>query len=228
MSLIAAGISAGANLLNSAVGAHFDKQAQKREHSFQKHFAKRSLGWRIKDARAHGISPLAAMGGAAQPSGVGISSRDPGIGAAGDAFASAIQRKKAARQQREAQEYQRERDAAELSLRERELDIAEKNANTRRIAELNRTMVMSGALHRPGHRGIGPAGYSDVIRQGPNVLRSGASTDAHAVENRYGSLVGDMHGVSKYVEDLSRRASVPKSRLDKRGHLGARTRSCLF
>lgn len=64
-----AGISAGANLIGSAIngimaGQSFDFQREmwNKNYNAQKEFAQNSMQWRVADARAAGLHPLAALG----------------------------------------------------------------------------------------------------------------------------------------------------------------------
>lgn len=64
-----AGISAGANLIGSAIngimaGKSFDFQREMwdKNYNAQKEFAQNSMQWRVADARAAGLHPLAALG----------------------------------------------------------------------------------------------------------------------------------------------------------------------
>lgn len=64
-----AGISAGANLIGSAIngimaGQSFDFQREMwdKNYNAQKEFAQNSMQWRVADARAAGLHPLAALG----------------------------------------------------------------------------------------------------------------------------------------------------------------------
>ncbi len=64
-----AGITAGASLVGSAInglmaGQSFDFQREMwdKNYNAQKEFAQNSMQWRVKDARAAGLHPLAALG----------------------------------------------------------------------------------------------------------------------------------------------------------------------
>lgn len=64
-----AGISAGSNLIGSAIngimaGQSFDFQREMwdKNYNAQKEFAQNSMQWRVADARAAGLHPLAALG----------------------------------------------------------------------------------------------------------------------------------------------------------------------
>lgn len=84
---IAAGSSILGGLTSSWLGAKYDKKAQEREHAYnleaerrnaelQREFAKMGIRWRVEDAKAAGLHPLAALGMSpvsAQPVAVGAS-----------------------------------------------------------------------------------------------------------------------------------------------------------
>lgn len=64
-----AGIQAGAGLIGSAIngimagqGMDFQREMWDKNYNAQKEFAQNSMQWRVKDARAAGLHPLAALG----------------------------------------------------------------------------------------------------------------------------------------------------------------------
>lgn len=64
-----AGISAGASLVGSGInailgnqGMNFQREMWDKNYNAQKEFAQNSMQWRVKDARAAGLHPLAALG----------------------------------------------------------------------------------------------------------------------------------------------------------------------
>lgn len=60
--IAAAGIAAGSGLLGGLVQGQQQKQAAKREYEYQKEFAQHGIRWKVADAKAAGIHPLAALG----------------------------------------------------------------------------------------------------------------------------------------------------------------------
>lgn len=60
--LAAAGLTAGANLVGGLIGASESRRAAERNANLQREFAQHGVRWRVQDAQAAGIHPLAALG----------------------------------------------------------------------------------------------------------------------------------------------------------------------
>lgn len=56
-------IESGAKLIGGHMSNKAAKKQSSRDYERQKEFAKKSLGWKIKDAGKHGLHPLEAIGG---------------------------------------------------------------------------------------------------------------------------------------------------------------------
>lgn len=72
--IIGAGIAAGAGILGGLMGSSSQRKADAKNAELQREFAQKSIQWRVQDAQAAGISPLAALGASttsAAPSYVG-------------------------------------------------------------------------------------------------------------------------------------------------------------
>lgn len=62
MDPLSAGIAAGGNLLGGLFGGLFGKSNAKRQEKLQREFAQNGIQWKVADAKAAGIHPLAALG----------------------------------------------------------------------------------------------------------------------------------------------------------------------
>lgn len=84
-------ISAGASLLGGALDRRSKESAGNKNADLQREFAKNSIRWRVADAKAAGIHPLAALGSqgiSAAPAYIG--GGDSGVSAAGQDIGRAI------------------------------------------------------------------------------------------------------------------------------------------
>lgn len=86
-------ISAGANLIGGWLGNRQREREQDQNIALQKEFAQHGIQWKVADAKAAGVHPLAALGAATHsyaPSTVGGSPLGSGIAAAGQDIGRAI------------------------------------------------------------------------------------------------------------------------------------------
>lgn len=86
-------ISAGAGLVGGLLGSKSEKNVTKENIEFQKKFAKKGIRWRVSDAKAAGLHPLAALGAQTQsftPNPVGGSALGDSISRAGQDIGRAI------------------------------------------------------------------------------------------------------------------------------------------
>ena len=88
-------ISAGASLLGGAIGRNSQKNANENNAALQKEFAQNSIRWKVADAEAAGIHPLAALGASgysASPSYVGDTSLPTAFSQMGQDISTSINR----------------------------------------------------------------------------------------------------------------------------------------
>lgn len=86
-------ISAGAKLIGGFFGDKQREAGQEKEIELQKEFAKNGLRWKVEDAKAAGLHPLAALGssGAAySPVGLGSNTTAESMGSAGQDISRAV------------------------------------------------------------------------------------------------------------------------------------------
>lgn len=185
----AAGSLLGGKFAND--GAEANRQA---DYEAQKEFAQHGLRWKVADAKAAGLHPLAAINGAGasfSPSGYtvgdsGVSGAAAGIG---DALTQMGQNTKRAQN---ATATQHERELADLSLERARL--------SNRLLEAQITSEWASTMGQPGNppmpravnpsaraaaivsRGTSPtAGRSGLMQTDPSVAISSAASD-HSVE----------------------------------------------
>jgi len=91
--MLAAAISAGANIASGIFGANAAKKAAEQQYKQQKEFAQNGIQWRAADAKAAGIHPLYAMGAQTHsysPVSVGDTNPLSGLAAAGQDLSRAV------------------------------------------------------------------------------------------------------------------------------------------
>lgn len=91
--ILPAAIQAGASLLGGKKSADAQESMAQSNIAYQKEFAKHGIQWRVADAKAAGINPLAALGvNPVQFNPVYIPGNDRGFESAGQAIGNALQR----------------------------------------------------------------------------------------------------------------------------------------
>lgn len=91
--MLGALIGAGANLLGGLIGKNDAESQQRKNLAAQKEFAQHGIRWKVEDAKAAGLHPLAALGAQTSsfsPISVGGSSLASGVSAAGQDIARAV------------------------------------------------------------------------------------------------------------------------------------------
>lgn len=185
----AAGSLIGGNNANDSAAA-----LRQADYQAQKEFAQHGIRWKVADAKAAGLHPLAAIGGTGAtftPSGYSVG--DSGYGAAaghiGDALTQMGQNTKRAQN---ATATQHEREIADLSLERAKLQ--------NRLLEAQINSEWASVMGQPGNppmptavnpsartaaivsRGTSPiAGRSGLVQTDPSVAISAAAAD-HSVE----------------------------------------------
>lgn len=200
-------ISAGASLLGGFLGNQQKTEGQNREIELQKEFAQNGLRWKIDDAKAAGIHPLAALGatGAAySPVGLGDNDTAASFASAGQDFSRAIDATRTAPEQAGA--YGKKIEALTLDrmglenqlLRAQILDITAPRRPPFPMADSGYEM--------PGQPGSG------LKVAGLPVKKDTGFSDAQDVEDRYGDIVQMIYGIPTLAADLHN--SLPPLKLD--------------
>lgn len=92
-SILGGAISAGGSLIGGLLGSEAQEDANNSNYYMQKEFAKNGIRWKVEDAKAAGIHPLAALGAqVSSPSAsyVGDTSLATGVAGAGQDISRAI------------------------------------------------------------------------------------------------------------------------------------------
>jgi len=180
-------ISAGASLFGS-------NSAAKRQEKLSKEFAQHGIQWRVEDAKAAGIHPLAALGASTHTA--------PGLPVGGDAVAAGLGKA--------ADALLSERGALENDLLRAQIEKTNSETSTERatsrtiIANARRRgQTASTAPPPPEHTGRFIPG-----EPGPRVLTSDPRwSDAQKFEDRYGELSDFIFGPMILNDDATYRAS---------------------
>lgn len=168
-------ISAGANLLGGLFGRSSAEAAAEKNAALQREFAQNSIRWKVEDAKAAGISPLAALGASgysASPSYVGDTSLSQGLANAGQDVGRAIDATRTVNERVGAYE----KTVQDLSLTRMGL---ENELLASQIAKVRQ------AGHPPAMPGDGP-NLTDLKMFGEDVKAHPGWSDASDVQNRWG------------------------------------------
>lgn len=208
--LIGGIISAGAGLLGGMMNNNAQQainqqntaaaaEANQKNYEAQKEFAQHGLRWKVDDATAAGVHPLYALGAQGQsfaPSFVGSTSES---GRPGDGLASAgqdIGRAVAATQTLEERAYNAS--IAKLGLERASLE------NDLLRTQIRRTVMETG----PSFPDANAAGSGlEVLKHLFGDVPLGPHASANDVQNEYGEVVGDVHGLGRWIHDMSSAAA---------------------
>lgn len=186
-------ISAGASLLGGLLGKKSQEKAAAKGYAQQKEFAQHGIRWRVADAQAAGIHPLAALGVPLQqvsPIAVG-DTMGSAFASAGQDIGRAIDAKRTAGERVDAvTKTMRDLQLQRMGL-ENEL-LAAKIAVTRQAGQ---PPAMPGALveDEPLRRVVGLPGQE---HQEP-----GGISDVGYVRSRYGGAIVPSYDVKQRIED---------------------------
>ena len=177
-SIIGAGISAASSLLGGAMTASASKSAAREQVKLQREFAQNGIRWKVADAKAAGIHPLAALGAQTasyQPVQVGDTSLGSGLSEMGQNIGRAVD---ATLTREERKEQQRRNNLIQgMQLANQEAEMQARLASTASQIKLNdaharyyETMAsIAGQPRNPpfpsGSRASGASGFveSNVI-----------------------------------------------------------------
>lgn len=166
-------ISAGANLIGGVLGRKSQEDANAANLKHQQEFAQQGVRWRVEDAKAAGVHPLAALGAQLHqfaPSVVGDTSMPGALSAAGQDISRGI--------------------AATSTASERAYSDSVKAMTLERMGLENR--LLGAQIVQTQRAGLGPAfpsrvAESDTLRLGGNtIVPDPGWSDAQDIQNRYG------------------------------------------
>lgn len=198
-------ISAGASLLGGALNNRAQEKNLNNANAFsatqsgldrnlQREFARYGLRWRVNDARAAGLHPLAALGAQlspATPTGQmgqfeSGSAKGDAIRAAGAALAESV-----ARQGKEKAETRYLNAQADLT------EIQARDSLVARTAQAQHTDV-----NTPGFKEVQQQRTVPLISTPFGNIRTSKNADAQTYEDRYGEVAGSMLGFSNVSADV--------------------------
>lgn len=204
-------ISAGSQLAGGLIGAKQQKKSMKMQLRAQKEFAQQGVRWRVADARAAGISPLAALGAATHSPSFTYTGDTMGdaIAGAGKAVAAGIQAKEAADMAR--QSHQAALMEAGSRMRANNAE-AYRNVKAGDVAAQQHIMsTVKRVVQRLGSDRAAAAGVShkDAIgKQKPITTPFGPwrtdprFSETQEVEDRYGDIIGGLFGLGRRAYEM--------------------------
>lgn len=133
MGLLSAVISGATSLIGGAVNRRSAAQAADQNAALQREFAQNGIRWKVADAKAAGLHPLAALGASTASASPVYTATDSGISQAGQGIARAI----SARQTQEERDH--EKRMRDLAIRKEMAEIALLESQTQQ----NRSNIMS-------------------------------------------------------------------------------------
>jgi hypothetical protein len=155
--------------------------------ALQKEMAQKGIQWRVEDAKAAGISPLAALGAQTSSPTIGVM--------ANTSVANAVSK---------AGQALSDKKINDLNAQLLESQIKNNNAqSTMYLAEAQRANSQASNVNQGGAMTM-PFGWETWL-QGPSVQQQ-------EVEDAYGGVVGEAYGIGRFGQDLSDRL---KRRIDK-------------
>lgn len=192
-------IGAGSALLGGSSSDRSNRHAQDRanaaslasareDRALQREFAQHGLGWRVDDARAAGLHPLAALGAQLSPFTPGGqggqtftgSTKGDAIRAAGAAIAESVARSG--------------KEKAETRLLNAQADLVTQQAVDSQNARLKQVQV-NDVVTPDYHKVVDPQFTHHTKFLGMNVKSSPLGSDAQTYEDRYGEVAGAALGV---------------------------------
>jgi len=185
--LIGSGISAGLNLFGAKQSRKHAEKMAARSEALSREFAQSGIQWRVADAKAAGIHPLAALGANTHtPSFAAMGVDTSGYGAAGQDISRAMQT--AAQSPSKKQQLYRAK-VMELDLRNRELQndyLASQIAKNNQAGQTPRTGISDGPMLVDGQPDAGglplPGGRvltRPMRREAPHSDRKYQEAGAH-------------------------------------------------
>lgn len=189
-------IGAGAKLLGGFLGQNSQEKIAKENIALQKDFAQQGIRWKVDDAKAAGIHPLAALGTQTtsfSPISVGTPLADS-IGSAGQDISRAVNA-----QQTPTEDAANTRALNALSL--------ERGALENELLR-GRIRAQRAPGNPPGLPGLDkfqpPQTTNSLMSGGERIHTSPDFSDQQAFEDRYGELVGELYGIRSWLNEVAR------------------------
>lgn len=206
-------ISAGAGLLGGLFGKSSQEKANRQNIEFQKKFAQKGIQWRVADAKAAGIHPLAALGASTasfSPSVVGDTSLGSAIGQAGQDLGRAFNATRTSDQKLGDLQLQ----IAQEQLKGLRLDNGGKAISNASAA----SQAVRNAQVGPPFPSVSGSGNTAIPGQASSKLRLGASaplpsfpgSTSSDMGNAFGELIEDFAGAVNFRDSMSKMSANQK------------------
>lgn len=182
-------IAAGGSLLGGLLGAASNKKANEQNAALQREFAQNGIRWKVADAKAAGLHPLAALGVntlSASPSYVGDTSMANAVSNMGQDIGRAVNSTRTNKERADK--------FAEMQMRSMELDLQNKELNNQLISSEiarvrdNTPPTPSGTLPNRDLAGQQPEIVEDMVLHPLNRVKSAddpAKEAGHLTEYTY-------------------------------------------
>lgn len=182
-------ISAGSSLLGGALGASSSAKQNKKQMELQKEFAQKGVQWRVADAKAAGLHPLAAMGlqGSTYSPAFQTNPMGDALAQAGQSIANGVRDNRISPVERSI-----------INKNNAEADFARASAAASLQARANQTQnspVSSVSVAEPEN--------THLRLNEHTVVPVSKISDAEAFENRYGDIAQEAAGLVILGSDIA-------------------------
>lgn len=194
-------IAAGSRLVGGLFNNNAQKSAQNAanasadaDRAFQKEFAQHGISWKVADAKAAGLSPLAALG-TNTPFYSPVNQSFNANTSIGDTFADMGQDISRALMAKASNEERIKSQMAELMIERGNL---ENSILRSKLAKLNSAQIPPGNPAPLVPVQVAPA--KDIV-SAHGSFKTGPGTTADSVEEIYGGAAGEIEGFPRYLRD---------------------------
>lgn len=178
------------------VSGLFGQSEAKTNAKMQEKFAKKGIRWKVADAKAAGIHPLAALGASSTftpvTSGFG-DSVGAGVAAAGAAIDEANKETARGKQKSQVFELEKSRVASEIQVNSAQAKLLETQALNIANQARNKALGARGA--------VTPIPAPENIRGPLGGWQTGATTKTQDIEDHYGGAAGEIYGLMRLLKD---------------------------
>lgn len=198
MSLTAALIGAGSSLLGGAINRRDQKKANVQNTDLQKEFAQNGIRWRVADAKAAGLHPLAALGasGATYSPSVQVGSMGQSVADMGQDISRAVYANASAAERKEEQTRLQAYNDAQLKLQTQNMSLQNDLIKQQITESKLRSLDQLGSIGLPSNVFRGPSkirSRTEQPSQGNSVFPDFKGWENKTVEvpyNKDGTQVG--------------------------------------
>jgi len=199
-SLIGGAMQSGAQRDANNANIAAQEAANEKNYQAQKEFAQQGLRWKVEDAKASGLHPLYALGAPTTSfqASYGAAMRQPetGIGEGLVQSGQDIGRAVAATQTNQERAYTAAMSSLSLERATLENDLLR--------TQIRRQVMETGPSFA---RAEADDGALETLKHLFGDVPLGPHASASDVQNEYGEVVGDVHGIGRWISDMSSAAS---------------------